>query len=174
MGSQTRIGIITTASAGNRTLRIEMPRSYVAYALSLQVLECIKKDGTAVKCRVASIKKSNDGIIAKVVPGVPRDTIAQLKKCSVVTSDESFTRDTERYDSYELSGLSVIDADGMKVGTVEAGFETRANGMMEITLRSGGVVLLPIVPEVVDSLDWNANEVRLMPDVPLDDDGVQA
>ena len=45
--------------------------------------------------------------------------------------------------------------------------------MIEITLRNGGVVLLPIVPEVVDSVDWDANEVRLMPDVPLDDDGVQ-
>lgn len=175
MSSPTRIGRIASVSPGSRTLRVEMTSSYVAYALSLSTLECEMKDGTLLKCRVASSKKSNDGVIVTVVPGVPRDTVAQLKKCAIVVPDVTGIRDTQRYDAKELAGLSVINGAGESVGIVEAGFETSANGMMEVFLSKGGELLLPVVPEIIDSVDWDAKRLTLQPNVPLgDDEGVQA
>lgn len=145
-----------------------MPTSYVSYALSLSILECRKKDGSVLKCRVASSTKTRDGITATLVAGVPRDTIAQLKKVRIVATTDEIVRDAQHYDIDELVGLLVQDSEGTVVANVASGFDTKANGMIEIELTNGTPMVLPVVPEVVDRVDWLANLVVLTPGVPLD------
>lgn len=168
MGDLIHIGVITSVTPGKRVLRIETPRSYRATLKTMSTLECIEKNGTVIRCRVDSIKESPDGLIAKVVPGVPRDTIAQLKKCAIGFPDDPELRDTDRFDAEELSGLTLIDADGTVVGAVEAGFKTKANGMIEVSLHGGGSMLLPVTPDVIAEVNWVNNQLRLMPRVPID------
>jgi ribosomal 30S subunit maturation factor RimM len=168
LNDRTHIGVVLTVSPGQRRLRIEMATSFVSYALSLSVLECRKKDGSVLKCRVASSTKTSDGIAVMFVAGVPRDTIAQLKKARIVVASDHIVRDPQRYDIEELVGLSVFDAEGMDVAIVASGFDTTANGMIEVQLTNGAVMVLPVVPEVVDRVDWLVNRVVLQPGVPLD------
>jgi hypothetical protein len=168
VGTQRHIGIIASVSPGSRTLRIELAKSYIAYVMALPVLECILKDGRPVKCRVASMTESSDGVTAKIVPGVPRDIIAQLKKCAIAGLDDPAIRSTERYDPEELTDLELVNAEGTVVGEVVAGFKTKANGMMEVVLNAGGSMFLPVVPQVLKSIDWVSKRACLMPDVPLD------
>jgi len=168
VSDRAHIGTVLTVSPGQRRVRIEMATSYVAYALSLSVLECRKKDGSVLKCRVASSTKTSDGITVKFVAGVPRDTIAQLKRVRIVVAPEDVVRDAQHYDIDELVGLSVVSADEKDVANVVSGFDTKANGMIEIELTNGASMVLPVVPEVVGNVDWLANRVVLMPGVPLD------
>ncbi|MFP6615700.1 MAG: hypothetical protein VCB26_04800 [Candidatus Hydrogenedentota bacterium] len=154
-------------SPGKRRLRIEMATSYVSYALGLSSLDFERKDGTVLKCRVASSTKAGDGIAVALVAGVPRDMIAQLKKNRIVVPSNDVVRDPLRYDMEELAGLSVLSADESVVGTVVSGFDTRANGMIELKMLDGASIVLPVVPEVVSRVDWLSACVVLMPGVPL-------
>lgn len=168
MEDRTHIGTVASVSPGKRKLRIEMATSYVAYALRLTSLECKQKDGMVLECRVASSTQTGDGIVVTLVAGVPRDTIAQLKNSRIVAPTEEIVRDPLRYDVEELTGLSVWNADEAVVGIVVSGFDTRANGMVELKTTGGASIVLPVVPEVVDRVDWLAERVVLMPGVPLD------
>lgn len=168
MEGRTYIGTVTSVSPGKRKLRIEMPTSYTAYALSLSVLEIEQRDGATLKCRVSASSAANDGISVTLVAGVPRDTIAQLKKSLIVADTDAVVRDPNRYDMEELVGLSVYDAEGAQVGSVASAFKTRANGMVELKRLDASTIVLPVVPEVVDSVDWLANRLLLKSGVPLD------
>lgn len=165
---RTQIGTVEKVSPGQRRLRIEMPKSYVAYAMTLKSLECRQRDGKVINCRIATSTQTGDGIAVTVVPGVPRDTIAQLKKCRIVVKSDEVVRDSNRYDAEELNGLTVVDAMGVRVARVVSGFETRANAMIELKLSSGSVMILPVVPEVVRLVDWSTQRLVLMPDIPLE------
>jgi ribosomal 30S subunit maturation factor RimM len=68
----------------------------------------------------------------------------------------------------ELTGLSVWSADDAVVGTVASGFDTRANGMIELKTVAGASIVLSVVPEVIRRVDWLSACVVLMPGVPLD------
>ena len=167
MDDQSYIGRIERVSPGNRTIRIEMGTSYIAYALSLPVLRCEQKDGSILRCRVETAKPSKEGLIVTVVAGVPRDTIAQLKNNRIVVPTGDIVRDAKRYDVDELVGLSVSTPQHDSVGTILAAFETKANGMAEVELRNGTQVLVPIVSELVDRVDWTSNTLHLCSDAPI-------
>ena len=168
MGDQLHIGSITSVNPGKRSLRIEVPRSWRQAVKSMTILECVNRQGQAVRCRVASSKESTEGVIATVVPGVPRDTIAQLKKHAIAVPNDLALRDSKRFDAEELSGLNLADASGAIVGRVAGGFKTSANGMIEVELHGGGAMILPVTSEVVASVDWVHDQVLLMPEVPID------
>ena len=167
MGELIHIGVISSVNPGKRSLRIEVPRSYRRQIGSMPILECVDRQGKAVRCRVASIKESPDGLIATVVPGVPRDTIAQLKKNAIAVLDDPELRDTERFDAKELAGLKLADAEGKVIGSVASGFETSANSMIEVDLHGGGAMMLPVTPEIVAEVDWVQGLLLLMPGVPI-------
>jgi hypothetical protein len=83
---RTYIGTVASVSPGKRRLRIEMATSYVSYALGLSSLDLERKDGSVLKCRVASSTRVGDGIAVELVAGVPRDMIAQLKKSRIAAA----------------------------------------------------------------------------------------
>lgn len=168
MGDLIHIGVITSVNPGKRSLRIEMPRSRRRQVLALDTLICVHRNGTMVRCRVASIKEVPDGLIATVVAGVPRDTIAQLKKHAIAVTDDPALRDAEQFDAKELAGLTLVDSTGTAVGRVTAGFETSANAMIEVDLHGGGAMLLPVTSDVVAQVDWTKECLALKPGVPLD------
>ena len=167
MDEHSYIGRIERVSPGNRTLRIDMSTSYIAYALTLMVLHCEQKDGSILRCRVETAKPSKDGLIVTVVAGVPRDTIAQLKSNKIVAPACDIVRDTEHYDVEELVGLRVSTPLDEKAGIVIAAFDTKANGMAELELSNGVTMLLPIVPETVERVDWTSNTLHLCTDAPI-------
>lgn len=167
MDEQSYIGRIERVSPGNRTLRIEMAKSYIAYALTLPVLRCEQKDGSILRCRVEMAKPSKEGIIVTVVAGVPRDTIAQLKNNKIVVPASEIKRDTLHYDVEELVGLRVTTPKEEQAGTIIAAFKTKANGMAEVELNNGANLLLPIVPEIVERVDWSSNTLHLCSDAPI-------
>lgn len=167
MDEHSYIGRIERVSPGNRTLRIDMATSYIAYALTLEVLRCEQKDGSILRCRVQTAKPSKDGLIVTVVAGVPRDTIAQLKNNNIVAPASDIVRDTHHYDVEELVGLKVSTPKDENAGTVTAAFDTKANGMAELELSNGTTMLLPIVPETVERVDWTSNTLHLCSDVPI-------
>ena len=169
MDEHSCIGRIERVSPGNRTLRIDMATSYIAYAMTLEVLRCEQKDGSILRCRVETAKQSKDGMIVTVVPGVPRDTIAQLKNNNIVAPTSDIVRDTHHYDVEELIGLRVSTPENKNAGSITAAFDTKANGMAELELSNGAVVLLPIVPETVDRVDWTSNTLHLCNDAPIHD-----
>ena len=167
MNKETTIGRIERVSPGNRRLRVEMATSYRVYALGLSVLRCEQQDGAILRCRVETAKPSKEGLIVTVVAGVPRDTIAQLKNNKIVALTSDIVRDTEHYDTDELVGLRVATPTAENIGTVIAGFDTKANGMVEVELTGGASLLLPVVPEIVARVDWASNTLYLCSDAPM-------
>ena len=168
MDEQTHIGRVERVSPGNRTIRIEMAKSYVAYAMTLPVLRCKQKDGTILRCRVETAKPSKEGLAVTMVAGVPRDTIAQLKNNRIVVPSDEVQRDTEHYDTDELIGLQVNTPAKTEVGIVTGAFDTKASGMAEVELSNGVPILLPIVPEIVAQVDWTSNTLHLCSDAPIE------
>jgi ribosomal 30S subunit maturation factor RimM len=168
MDEQTHIGRIERVSPGNRMIRIEMAKSYVAYAMTLPVLRCEQKDGSILRCRVETARPSKEGLAVTMVAGVPRDTIAQLKNNRIVVPSDEVLRDCKNYDVDELVGLKVYTPNKTQVGTVTGAFDTQANGMAEVLLSNDAQVLLPIVPEIVARVDWTSNALHLSSEAPIE------
>lgn len=168
MHEQTYIGRVDRVSPGNRTIRIEMAKSYIAYAMTLPILRCEQKDGSILRCRVETAKPSKEGLAVTMVAGVPRDTIAQLKNNRIVVPSDEVQRDAQHFDTDELVGLQVNTPAHTQIGTVTGTFDTQANGMAEVELNNGAQVLIPIVPELIAQVDWTNSTLHLSSEAPIE------
>ena len=56
-------------------------------------------------------------------------------------------------------GLDVYGPGGSLIGEVVAGFETKGSVVLEVGRPDGRSLLLPLVPEVVEAVDWEAGKL---------------
>jgi 16S rRNA processing protein RimM len=59
----------------------------------------------------------------------------------------------------DLIGLAVVEADGRELGAITSVIRTGANDVWEVALKGGGELLLPVVEEVILSVDIENRKV---------------
>ena len=118
--------------------------------------------GEIGRFKVASVALRAGYAAITLAPGVPRDTVARLKGRRVVVPEaeaKSKPRGVLDIAAAELTGMSIETADGTLVGEIVAGFETKANGVLEVRRPDGSSLLLPLIPEVIEELDLDRRKV---------------
>lgn len=69
-----------------------------------------------------------------------------------------------QYFSQDIIGCSVFDEDGGEIGVIDGIIRTGANDVWQIARSTGGEILIPVIPDVVRSVDIENRKliVRLM------------
>jgi len=153
-------GSVRSVNPSRREVRVDAPERVLAGFEGRDWLYVEESPGDILRCKVVKVTLHNGVAIVTVAPGVARDTVARLKGCRVVAPLEpEIERGVLDADAEECVGMMIVTENGSLVGEVVAGFETKANGVLEVLRPDGGSLLLPLVPEVVESIDWNGKKM---------------
>lgn len=158
--SHTRIGRIKSVNPARREVRIDAPKARVRDAESWSWLYIEESDGELSRYKIARAALKGECAVVELAPGVPRDTVRLLKGRRVLrpkaASEPKFSFDGEATD---LVGMTIESNDGSLLGEIVAGFETKANGVLEVLRPDGSSLLLPLVPEVIEGIDLDKGKV---------------
>lgn len=156
----TQIGQVKSVNPARREIRVSFPESRKADLEGREWVYVQKPGGRPFRCKVDKVSTLGTPAIVTLSSGVSRDTVADLKAAKVlVPTAELGPRDVSALKPAELVGMRVYTADDSLVGEVVDGFDTKANGVLEVRGPDGGSVLLPVVPELIEEIDWDRRRV---------------
>lgn len=152
----TLVGRVRSANPARREVRIDALKGRANDFEGLTWLHVRLRDGEVLRSRTASVRVRENGIIVMLAPGVTRDNVGAMKRCDVLfPASETRPLAWHEMDAKAFDGLEVFDRNGSRVGEVAAGLETKAHVVLEVVRQDGSSVLLPLIPEVVDTVDWD-------------------
>ncbi len=155
-----KAGTVRSVNPARRELRIEGPQARVADLAGREWLHVEETTGEILRCKIAGVSVQRGFAIVTLAAGVSRDTVAGLKgHCIVSPVGELKEGGAFEFDAAELVGMSIVSVDGSIIGEVVAGFDTKANGVVEVLRPEGGSLLLPVVPEAIREVDWDGGKV---------------
>lgn len=154
-----RIGAVVSVNPARRQVRLQIAGSYTPTLEGIAWLYTKLRSGQVLKSKVEKVHAVGTNPIVTLVPGVPRDTVAQMMKAVVVVDRSDVVRSSVKYDLTELEGLKLESADGQLFGRVITTFTTPAHGMMEVQQDGGSLLLMPAIPQVIQSVDWDRGRV---------------
>lgn len=105
------------------------------------------------------------GAILARLPGVDERTAAEALKGTRLYVPRSALPETEEDEWYyaDLIGLNAIDAHGSSLGTVRTVLDHGAGEVIEISLASGGSILLPFTRDAVPRVDVPGGRLFIVP-----------
>ena len=153
-------GSVRSVNPARRELRIEGSEARIADLAAREWLHVVEAAGEILRCKISGVSVQKGFAIFTLAAGVSRDTVARLKGCRVVSPvGELKRRGGFGFEAAELVGMSIVSVDGSVIGEVVAGFDTKANGVVEVLRPEGGSLLLPVVPEAIEEVDWDGGKV---------------
>ena len=153
-------GTVRSVNPSRREVRVDAPERVLAGFVGRDWLFVEESPGDILRCRVVKVTLHNGVAIVRVASGVARDTVARLKGCRVVAPVAPIVeRGVLDAAAEDCVGMTIVTGNDTLIGEVVAGFQTKANGVLEVLRPDGGSLLLPLVPEVVVSIDWHGKKV---------------
>lgn len=113
--------------------------------------------------RIASRRMWRDHVIIRL-EGVEDRTAAELLRGQeLLIAEADFPDADDELYIHDILGLPVLLADGTLVGELEDVLFPAGQEVWTIRAPAGHEILLPAVPEFVDSIDLEAEEIRITP-----------
>ena len=127
------------------------------------------KDHIPMQVERASVQK-NMALVK--FEGVDTPEAANALRNTVLYMDrEDVELDDDTYFIQDLQGMRVCDADTGKVyGTLKDVLQTGANDVYEVEAPDGKTLLVPVIPDVVLHIDFDAETIEIRPLKGLFDD----
>lgn len=156
------IGRVASVNPAHREIRVKLIGQDAPDVDAVDRVYVATPEGAEFCCRIAEMRESNGQMIVKLADGVLRDTVRQLEKGAVsIAADAVRVREQMDFGGEDLLGFSVVTAEGTVVGRVCAVIDSPAHDVLEIESGDGGSMLAPLVEELIDSIDWDANVLRV-------------
>ena len=153
-------GRVLRVNPARRELRIEVQPGRARTDEELEWVQTVLRDGSELKCRVEQIRLGDGTAVMNLAPGVTRDNVARMKGATLnVLADAHARRNDGDYTVEELKGLRVVNETGDELGVVETIYATDANAALEIVRSDGTGFLVPAIPQVIERIDWERNEI---------------
>jgi 16S rRNA processing protein RimM len=117
------------------------------------------------KRRLRSLRRIGDGLYIALLDGVTdRDLAEQLQGLGVYVDRSQLPQlDEDEYYVSDTVGYKVQLPDGTLVGTVRSTLETAGNSLMVISRPAGAEALVPMVPQIVQSVSPEERTVVIDP-----------
>ena len=118
---------------------------------------------TPIRVRIESTRPDRGMVIVRVAAGVPRDTLRSFDRGMLSIEADALLPpgEDDGWTVADLIELAVHDEAGMLVGEITEAAEGRANDVITVTRPDGSRFLLPVVPEVILSIDFEAGIVTV-------------
>ncbi|ABU57756.1 MAG: 16S rRNA processing protein RimM [Roseiflexus castenholzii] len=120
------------------------------------------------------IREPKTGVLILTLGGVTDRTMAEALRGAEVTIREcdAAPLEADEYFIHQLYGLRVVESSGAEIGIVREVLQTGANDVIVVERHGRSDTLLPMIHDVVESLDVAAGQivVRLLPGL-IDEEG---
>ncbi|MBI3117255.1 MAG: hypothetical protein HYZ00_01125 [Candidatus Hydrogenedentes bacterium] len=114
----------------------------------------------ALRCRVESARATAAEVILRLVPGVPRDTVAGFRRAELgIECTPRAQEPTAALKAAELVGMTLFSEAEGALGTIVEVMQGPAQDVLVAETPAGQRVLLPAVPEVIQKVDRAAARV---------------
>lgn len=136
--------------------------------LSLEKIYIGPDEGSVTSFDIVSVRiqpsKHGQTVILEL-EGIEDRTAAEQMGKPRVFAAESDLPELEEGEYYmdELIGLDVDDGSGQIVGSVADVLELPGQDRLLVRKKSGGEALVPLVPDLIESIDFEKQIVRLIP-----------
>ncbi len=115
---------------------------------------------TPRRLKVSETKHDGKTVVLEMAAGVPREVIAALKGVDLVMPKEEAERcRAGKWYAPEWRGYQVFDADGEIIGVVREVWSGPANAVLIVEAENGDRWALPVIDEVVLTVDREARQV---------------
>jgi len=110
--------------------------------------------------RIVEARKVGDGVLLGLEGVDDRDAAENLRGATVLIAREALPPvDEGEFYYHDLPGIEVVDETGARVGVVTSAFETAASDIIVVETSERNEVLVPMVDEIVLSLDTAAKKM---------------
>ncbi len=117
--------------------------------------------GREWKCKVIGVRRTGQGVVITVSPGTPKDTIAQLRGAEALAPASPEGELEPLYTLDDLRGLTVARGDGTIAGHVTDLYDGKAHAMAAVETPDGAERIIPLIPQVVESVDLEAGVITV-------------
>jgi len=117
--------------------------------------------GREWKCKASGLRRTGQGLVITVSAGTPRDTIAKLRGAEALAPAPPEGEPEPLYTLDDLHGLTVAHADGTIAGHVTDLYDGKAHAMASVKSPGGAERIIPLIPEVVESVDLEAGIITV-------------
>ncbi|MFO7775545.1 MAG: hypothetical protein R6W89_07070 [Candidatus Hydrogenedentota bacterium] len=117
--------------------------------------------GREWKCKVVEVRRTGQGAVITISAGTPKDTVARLRGAEALTSAPPEGESEPMYGLEDLHGLAVAHADGTMAGHVTDLYEGKAHDMAAVETPDGAELIIPLIPQVVESVDLEAGIITV-------------
>ena len=115
-----------------------------------------------VRVRIESARPDRGMMILRLAAGVPRDTVRSFERGTLwVDADALAPPEPEEWTVHDLVELTLQTEDGQRAGAIVEAMEGAANDVITVTRPDGSRFLLPVVPEVILAVDFEAGVVTV-------------
>lgn len=156
-----QIGRVRSVNPGRREVRIAPAPGHSQAFESMTWLQVVLRDGETMRCRVAAMR-GGEAPVATLALGVPRDHVARMKGAAVLLEEERAVATVKlRKHADVAAGMRVIGPDDAIIGVITDLYRSGVNDACIIEKTGGGVMLLPLIEQVVALVDPEAAVMRV-------------
>jgi 16S rRNA processing protein RimM len=161
-GPWIHIGRVVSVNPARRELRIRPVPVHAGDFTEMGWVRVVLSDETEMRCRAESVRTTRTGVVVALTAGVTRDNVARMKGGSVVVGHERIKRRTDSgCHVSELHDMEVFDEEGNFLGAVKEAYPTGANDVIEVEQPSGKVIILPVIAELVETVDVDRGRITV-------------
>ena len=148
-------GKVHSVNPGKRQVRIQPAGEDVPDEAFLGRLRLRLADGREVRSLVAALRRPEGAVVVELTPGTPRDSVAGMRGAEVLwEADEAAIALMGRLEIDALVGMRLVGPGQAGIGEVVGAIQTPAHGVIEVKCPDGRNLLLPVIPETVEEIDW--------------------
>ena len=117
-------------------------------------------DGREIRPLVAALRRPKDWVVVEFTPGTPRDSVAGMRGAEVLwEADEEAIALLGRLEADALLGMRLVGPGAAGLGEVVGVLQTPVHAVLEVAGADGRGLLLPMVREVVERIDWESGVI---------------
>ncbi|MFO7974532.1 MAG: hypothetical protein R6V12_07855 [Candidatus Hydrogenedentota bacterium] len=153
-------GKVHSVSPGKRQVRIRPAAEDVPDKAFLGRLRLRLTDGREVRPLVATLRRPGEKVVVELTPGTPRDSVAGMRGADVLwETDEAAIALVGRLDVEALVGMRLVGPDDTAIGDVVGVLETPAHAVIEVKCPDSRSLLLPVIRETIEKIDWESGVI---------------
>jgi 16S rRNA processing protein RimM len=159
-GPWIQIGTVRTVNPARRELRVDVDAVHAHQFDGLERVALGPDERSLTCCRVDAVSLRGNEATIRLSAGVTRDSVAAMRKAGVfIEVSARKARPDSGWNPPELLGLTVVGEGDTVLGTIAELIETPANDVIEVAKPGGGSLMLPVIEQVIESVDLETGRV---------------
>ncbi len=160
--SWIEIGSIRSIHPVRRTVRVQARHEHEHEFTALTWMRVRFANQSMLRCKVAHVKITDRDVLITLTPGTPRDRITDMRGAHIVLlAEECHEPPESEWPLPALEGMTVVDANASVLGVVTTVYTTAANHAILVEKPQGGELLLPLIKEIVLSIDVDTAQIQV-------------